>query len=671
MAVQYRIEYDDDNDVATRIDISDTTFSGAITALKAAADPLVIHMPQGADTHEPMQGSGGTIYVLASDSDGLRSLYTADPHKFMVTIYKGGTATANIVMLGWINTGVYTEAYSEFDNYPLSISFNDGLNSLKRFKYLNSGSPYTGEDVVLDVMLRVIAQTALAYHQISVATNLYYSGYTIASNNTILSNLDVINANYYDELDVAKNHYEVLEMILRALGLIMFTQGAVLYIIDPLELDETSFTMKNFNTSSGAYVDSDTITPVADIDTDCEWWRSGTQLDYKDGFSRIRLTYSGYAADNVLGLTNWSDTDYHSSAGSWSTISPGASYGDDYEQNLTWGGIDGWTLSNGAFWEATRYDGKEEYHVRWDRADPQGPQGNSGAVQTKLQYTGTSHILRGAVDSKLKISWGLHVMTADDGYYNPQKDMDVYYNSWFLVVLKVGNQYFNSTTGLWQSTTVNSLLRSNGDGGGMNDKWYEFATMVDFPSTVSGAVDLTIYDYHQLGSVKWYLFDSPDQRSIRIKDVAISVVDPQGYVQDFDINVDCDLDNLWNTDAPTIELEHGDSSFGVASHRAGFINNSGEWATNFRVAGMSVFKNLFEVLLKRYSSQYRESRLMLHGSVTASSIYGSGFGKLNVLTDSVNLAGKKFFLLSGNYHDREGYIEGDWIELFTDNITFA
>lgn len=669
MAVKYRIEYDDDLEVTTRIDISDTAFSGAITTLTASADPLVIHLPQADDTFKPVQGSGCTIEVLAKDSDDLMSLYTADPQKYMVTIYKGGTSTSHIVFLGWINTGVYTEAYSEYDNYPLSFTLNDGLNTLTRYKYLNSGALYTGEDEVFDVILRCVAKAGLSYHQVCVATELYYSGYTIASNDTILSNLDVINANYYDEQEVAKSYYEVLEMILEALGLIMFTQGANLYIIDPLELDETTFTMKNFNTSTGAYIDSDTITPACDIGTDCEWFRTGTQLDYKDGFSRIPMTYSGYAADNVFGLQNWSDTNYHSSSGSWSTVSPGASYGDDYERNITWGGIDGWTPQNGAYWEATRYDGVEEYHVRWDRSSPSGP----GSWTSKLEYTGDSFILRGATDSNLRISFGLHVMTADDGYYNPQKDMDVYYNSWFGVRLKVGNYYFNSITGSWQTTACDCLLRCNGNGSELNDKWYEFSSIVDLPSTVSGEVSLIIYDYHQLGSVKWYLFDSPDQRSIRIKDVCMTVVDPQGYVQDYDISIDCDLDNLWNTDAPTIELEHGDSSFGVASHRAGFVDNSGEWATNFRVPGMSVYKNLFEVLLKRYSSQYRESRLMLHGSVTAPNIYSSGFGKLSVLTDSTvsKMSGKKLFLLSGNYHDRERYIEGDWIELLTDNITFV
>jgi hypothetical protein len=86
---------------------------------------------------------------------------------------------------------------------------------------------------------------------------------------------------------------------------------------------------------------------------------------------------------------------------------------------------------------------------------------------------------------------------------------------------------------------------------------------------------------------------------------------------------------------------------------------------------MLAYKNLFEVLLKRYSSQYQESRLMLHGAITAPDIYESGFGKLSALTDSANLSGKKFILLNGNYHDREGYIEGDWIELLPDDITYA
>jgi hypothetical protein len=517
MAIKYRIEYDDDAGTATQIDISDTAWSGGITTLTPASDPLIIHMPKADDTFTPVQGSGCTINVLGKDSDNLRSLYTADPQKYMVTIYKGGTASSDVVFVGWINTGVYTESYNEYDNYPLSFTANDGLNSLKHFKYLNSGAVYTGEDQVADVIERCIAATGLAYHHIAVNTSMYYDGYTIASNDTILQNLEVINANYYDEQWRAKTYKEVLTMIMEALGLIMFTQGAILYILDPLELDETSTAFKNFNTSTGAYIDTDAHSPVADLGTDCEWFQTGAQLDYKDGFSRVRVNYSGYAAENVFNNTSWDNKALHDSAGTWFLESPGASYGDDYYRNDTYGPIEGWTVLNGAYFSASRYDGREEFHCKWVRSTPEGP----GDGLARLQFTGNAQTLRGTTDSKLRVTWGMHIQTADRGYYNPQKDMDVFYNSWFKVTLKVGNWYYNTDTSSWQTTPIDALLFNKGDRSNMNDKWFQFETIVDLPATVSGEVFIVFYDYSQLGSVKWYLLDSPDQRVIRIKDVKV------------------------------------------------------------------------------------------------------------------------------------------------------
>ena len=71
------------------------------------------------------------------------------------------------------------------------------------------------------------------------------------------------------------------------------------------------------------------------------------------------------------------------------------------------------------------------------------------------------------------------------------------------------------------------------------------------------------------------------------------------------------LDDEWNEEFSTIQLYHGDSSDGVASHRSGFIKDDGDFATNFRYKDMISYYHLSDFLFKKYQGQLKTPRMIL------------------------------------------------------------
>lgn len=153
--------------------------------------------------------------------------------------------------------------------------------------------------------------------------------------------------------------------------------------------------------------------------------------------------------------------------------------------------------------------------------------------------------------------------------------------------------------------------------------------------------------------------------------MSLSVGDSVGNMLDFDTEYECKINTSWMEEADPIETKHGDSSDGVGSHRGGFVADSGSFATNFFYGSMISGEHLSVILLKKYCSQYQEPRIMLSGKLTCSDIYTSGLAKTGNISDSVNLAGKKFILLNGRYNDRDNFISGTWIEILNDDITIT
>lgn len=667
MAVKYRIEYDDTNDVTTRIDIASASWAGAVTSLKASGNPLDIYLPKGDDIFDPVQGSGGEIRVLAQDSDDLRSLFTGNPKEFTVTIYKytgASPSASDIIFNGYTNTNFYSEPFDEYDNYPITIGFNDGLKLLDEYKYLNAGvTPYTGIESAWDVVLRCLQFNDIAYTDLRVVSDMYYTGYTITNDN-ILEHLQVNNGNYYDENGEPMSHLEVLEGILKPLGLVCFTQGGSVWIIDPLKLEESSYTVYIYTYATGVFSSTTSVSPNKGIGVTVENFLTGTQLDFQRTFGEVKLNYSGYAPEGLTANPNWSDKQLHSSAGAWSAGSAGS--GDAYEVNTTWGGIEDWTVSSGtASWRGTRLEAgdQEEFHAHWVST-------NDGLWRLKSV---NSEYIVGVTGQYLKIKGQMNPQTVT-GYYNggePSKD-DKIWGLYCKFTIKIGSYYYNRALNVWSTspTYQYTFFVIRGDGR-VDNRWTDWHIVVPLLTGVNGEVEFQIHDDFEGVNENGAVFGGVTFYYHNFRDIDFCISDAAGNELNWDGKYNCALDTDWTGNAPDIDVIHFDSSDGVASHKGAFINDSGEFATNFRYGGMTFATHLAPALFKKYSSQYQDSRMMLTAKLTCADIYTSGLAKTGNISDSVNLAGRKFVLLKGTYNDIDQYISGTWIEIFTDNITIS
>lgn len=120
--IKYRLSYTDQLGTATRIDICEKDYSGAITELTGTDSPLAISWPSEGDRFAPIRGSEARISFYSDNPYTYLPLFTAGKRKYLVNIFKG--AETDILK----NRGFYGNA-ANWSTY--NFTFNPVLWSMK------------------------------------------------------------------------------------------------------------------------------------------------------------------------------------------------------------------------------------------------------------------------------------------------------------------------------------------------------------------------------------------------------------------------------------------------------------------------------------------------------------------------------------------------------------
>jgi hypothetical protein len=680
--VHYRIEYKDSADIDKKIDIEELDYTVPVIDCEAADDPLGIEQPVLKSVFDPVITAGATIKMLSTSNMMFLDLYSKNPKKLRVKIYQNGASDP--FWLGYINTEVYNESYARIQDYPVTVTCNNGFSVLERYKYMNGTAKYTGFASLWTILQRILTVMDLPYNFLYFASTLVPDDVEIDSDETLFHNLFIDQANYYDESEEPKTCLEVLEEILKSEGLQILWHDGSLYIIDPALLYGSSFSAKKFNSSS-SFIESVAISRNLDISNDdCEWNESDQALDIASGYSKQKIHFSPYSYEWAIPSTDLDNEDNWTGTPVWTHYErpPLGDCDIEYLSGIT--AISGLTLGPMTILSGKRDKEsatpeiylKCEYYPTWTHIRFQnvlsgilvnGVRGKSILFKCKI-YIRTKEWENDDEGEPGRIEAGKLYMSVQVG------DKKLYFNGGW-----EGYSWLDNSTYKKESFIPTYSFREN-----LADNWrdFEFRIPWNFPG---GEVLFTVYNLKAWASIYDPVYENPPLdngtvKEIRFKDIEWKFIDVGspgdngvilGDVKEAEFNdkeYTGKLDEDFMNEAPEIELTHADSD-GIADRgalRKPDYSNTDGW----RKTGDSTSYRLVDILMRSITSQYRESLHKLTGTLTASALM-SGTGCLsffNTIQDTDYLGERKFLCLGGVYNDFKRTLNGTFLEIKEEDL---
>ena len=283
----------------TTIDILQRGYGGGITTILGGASPFESSFEgDTSNIYTPTNGSGATLNFVNQTPLALLELYTNDPQEWMVQVWDGITDTdsdassdagGHLRWQGFISPEIFNEQYSNPIASLFTVQCNDGMQVLDIIEYKNGTDLYAGQQTIGQIILNVLSKLEIEFRTIYMSNDLE----VIALETNLLAHLDLFNENFIDESEVPMSCRQVLDSIIGGLGLTMWFEGYNIYIVDPINLHDTtkgrSYDIHTFAetvTSVGGYLDISA--------GEISWGKVGTSLDIVPAVSNLLVKYNPY-----------------------------------------------------------------------------------------------------------------------------------------------------------------------------------------------------------------------------------------------------------------------------------------------------------------------------------------------------------------------------------------
>jgi hypothetical protein len=233
MALKYWFEFTDLESVAHRVEISDTTFTGASTQIYGSCS---LEYSETKDTLEPVRGSGLQIDLEADSNLTFYDLYSEEERTFSV-VY---TRATEILFNGWLSPeGIYESLVT--DKWVISLDCTDGLGFLKNLSYVEdaTGLNFVGKQSLLEIVVNCLKRTKTPQN-ILTSVKIYYDGLSQTLN--IFDNV-YFNADRFikdDNNTTIMNCEEVLKSVLEPFGAVLTSFKGEWLIYKPNSLVDSS-----------------------------------------------------------------------------------------------------------------------------------------------------------------------------------------------------------------------------------------------------------------------------------------------------------------------------------------------------------------------------------------------------------------------------------------------
>lgn len=670
-AQSHKIEYKDCADIDTLIEIWEQGYGGSVVECETGDDPLNVDIaPMSPTIFMPVVGSGATIKLNSATNGQFLGLYTIDPVKRMVKIYKDNKA--NPWWLGYINPEQYGESYSRLENYPVTINCNNGFNVLNRFKYLNGTAKYTTLETKWNILTRVLAKIGLPYQYIYFATKVSCVDVTVDADETLFHVLKADQLNYYNEQDEPMTYREVLEALLSVYGLQIRQEDGSIFIYEPQMLADANFSAKRFNGSTYAYVDTVTVTSNFDISSDEINWDNEDQVsNIKSGYSRQKIRYSPYAQDGAIPEIDLADRSNWLYAEGWTQDMYGIYRLDanDIKVNLI-------TLSDAQ----VSLDGHKQYL--------DGPEeiylGHYPFVSGNLWLSIPGHHVGYASDRAMFITGEVYIRSKHNEFNEAEASVIAECVRVPATLEIAGYRCVHQGGGVytWEFESEVEpmgvfIYKAVGDVT-ICDKWLPFSIAIPPTGMPGGAAALKLfgpYCYDYFGGAELDATDGLiDSRYRNIKVGCYkgeSTYERLIEVKDEDVLYKIDLDVAFINEAPELTQCHGDAV--NMTDRAGICKTDNQFTSEWQKTGDTENFRILDLLLRSICSQYQDSLEEFSGTLEADELMGVNGGPnlLFTIQDTDYRSTKKYLFTGGTYNDFKRTLNGTYLEIKQEDITIS
>ena len=682
-AQSHKIEYKDSADIDTRIEIWTDGYMGSVQECEAAEDPLNIDIaPFNQNVFTPVIGTGATMNVISVTNGQFMGLYTINPTKRMVKIFKNNASYP--WWLGYINAEQYGEGYSRAENYPVTINCNDGFNILGRFKYIDgSGNNYKTIETNWNILKRIITKMGLPFQYLYFASILTPDGVTIGSSECLFHQLKADQNNYNNEQDLPMTFRDVLEALLKSYGLQIRWYNGCIIVYEPQMLAEASFTAKRFD-SSFSYVSSGSLTFNLDITNgDINWDNEDQAFDTVAGNSKQVIRFSPYSYDHAQPVIDITDALNWTGTPAWTeTHKPAGGASIYYLSGIT--AVNGFTLGAHASLTGKRttlYDDPEIY-FQCDYG--------IGTGDVFLQNTLSGRFLGGIRGSSILFKTKIYLNTKtweNDSVFIPS----VVKSLIFKIAIEVGSKRPVAANPAapyeWiTSTTDFFYIKAHDSGNAIDNRWIDVVFQIpwNFPS---GELVIKIFDdFKAYDDITKWINDTPITvymvtPQVRFKDIEFPVIDVKdpsngGRIGYNYANAALDdkkftgtINEQFQNEGSEITLVHADAV--NCSDRGAIRKYDETFTTGWKKTGDATSFLLPMLLLRSIISQYQDSLAQLSGTIEASALMASNGGPsfLFTLQDSDYLSTKKLLFAGGSYNDFKRTLNGSFLEIKQEDLT--
>jgi len=282
-------------------DTVDVLVAEEVTGMES---PFITEIPDLDHKFQPVVGQGCEVAMLSeTDRKFLTGLYHTDPKEFIVRHYINGSLN----YIGYLNSEMYTESYSDQFNYGTSITGNDGLALADRFTFLTDlGAKYNGVFSEWDLLIICINKIGLPWNELRLAISTTFADFSGGVDVTPLHETYIDAANYYDEDEYPMTIREVLESILAPYGAQLFCQDGHVYVADiqkRVEGIDTAFAtppiFKRYNYSTESYI-GDLGIANRKIIQNIGYAGTGQSIELSGGVNKQVVAYSPYPTDTLI-----------------------------------------------------------------------------------------------------------------------------------------------------------------------------------------------------------------------------------------------------------------------------------------------------------------------------------------------------------------------------------
>ena len=670
---KYIIEYKDDNEIDTRIELQPKGYTGSPVDLEASGDPLIIELKSRDTKFTPcVCSSGANINTYSPNDMQLLDLFTIDTKGVRTLIYKAN----KLFWCGFLASELYEEDYSNSENYPVSVTANDGFNILDRYNYDNINSTPT----IWSVVTGIIGGLDLPYDKLFVNIKHEFKGGTGIwgpdETETVLHKVKVMRNNYYDEDKEPLTQLQVLEAILQPFGLICFQSLGSIYILDVTQLHNKNIDFKVYDCQTFEYVEDVSINKHIDLDisTTLKWYRTGQSISKVGGINKQAVTYSAMTKGTALNIEDWKDENNRGDVGNWVLVDRG----DKSYYVLEGATPKAWKLTSPSILTGQKTiedKGEGDVYISWVNTKTGGvgwPWEKNGNVLAS--YTGDTTVVT-MDNEKLLLKFKLYIRTSN--HVRDKEKLNTIKGLGLGVYVKINNAYLigGDTVGTPQLVFVRPKDFATGNTyPEYQDKWVDFNALLDlgdfYSATGTGPVTIEISDHFLImdggGSVS-YNDDRGIVEEFRVKDIEVVPIDSYNEsINTDDIQYIGYLNPSLKEEGSEITLYHNSDTKGHCTDQGTLLMTNKHAIESWRKSDYpeDLYIPLAETLLKAVIGNYNNSLVQLHGCLTN---HYTKLNQLYTIGQTTKIGNRVLMLTEGEYNDRECSLSGTWIEVLPDN----